>query len=123
VDSLQAFLDLHFPERERYQPLTTDLLEELKEYNLSFNDLVLGLNKCRRLLPEVEKAAFLERESCVPVNGDPHWYQVGAIRAILDLTNDIYWSSRRENVPDWVREYTERFRKLLKTTTEAATER
>jgi hypothetical protein len=106
VDSLQAFLDLYFPDRERRPDYTAELLEELERNKVSFNDIVIGLDKCRNLLPEAEREDFTD-------NGTGRWAQAGIVRKILDLTSEVYWSVRQLEVPDWVIEKTARLRRLI----------
>lgn len=91
VDTLQGFLDLHCPEREKSAEYTAKLLDELLEYKISFDDLESMLNKfSEKEIKDIENEtkAFLNDSK---KNG---WAQVGLIRFLLDLTNEEYWNSR-----------------------------
>ncbi|WP_158560617.1 GTP pyrophosphokinase [Paenibacillus contaminans] len=101
LDSLQAFLDFHFPDRVKQTHGTIDLLDELMKYNISLEDLNESYNKVKKLIPKFEMEIFLEDNIERDVNEDEHrWYQSGIIRHILELTNDHYWEDRCEEFKD-----------------------
>lgn len=87
LDSLQAFLDFYFPDRKK--GFTSELLDEIIKFNISFADLTESFEQTKDILP------FIEAESAKmhKIKGKV-WAQVGIVRAILDFTNDDYWKSR-----------------------------
>ena len=98
LDSLQAFLEFYFPEREKSLEYTIDLLDEIIKYNVSFAELVSGFEKVKDVLPAIETEVFeYEKGEC---EEDNKWAQVGAVRQILELTNDRYWIDREKEMPE-----------------------
>lgn len=90
IDSLQAFLDFYFPDREGSIEATSGLLDEITTYNVSIKELVEAFEKVKGVLPQVEAQIFKKYEG-----PRRRWAQVGIVRAILDLTNDDYWKDRK----------------------------
>jgi putative GTP pyrophosphokinase len=87
VDTLQAFLDFHFPERDRDGDATHHLLSTLLQYRVSLAQLQSSLNTVRDHLPAIDKAVY---GTISPMKLS----QYLVMRAVLELTNDdIYADS------------------------------
>lgn len=87
LDSLQAFLDFHFPDRKRNVKDTTTLLDEIINLNISLNDLIKSYERTKDMLPQFEQEIFKE--------GSKRWAQVGIVRYLLDMTNKDYFEKRK----------------------------
>lgn len=92
LDSLQAFLDFYFPNRGRQTNETSLLLDEIIECNVTIRDLVLGYERTKDSLPEIEMS------ECNGKTG--RMTQVGIASRILDLTHNRYWQSHRRLIPE-----------------------
>lgn len=106
LDSLQAFLDYHFPKRKREKTSTAKLLEELFESKITFNDLndiFEGATNFATSVMENEERTVLT--------------QTGMIRWPLYMINEKYWNYYKEKVigsnPFWVKKI-EDWRKRFK---------
>jgi len=90
IDTLKIFLDTYLPERKRNneeisrETLST-VLSELKEHDISFNNLIEWHEEWKGKFPEIEKA---QEEK---FNSKPSWNQIGVVRMLLML-----------NVPDYL---------------------
>jgi ppGpp synthetase/RelA/SpoT-type nucleotidyltranferase len=97
LDTLQAFLDYAFPERQKDIKATGTLFEEMIKANISLKVLVDGFEKSKHLLRDVEKEGaqiFFQED----YNEDElYLLQVGAARTILELVDDEYFQ-RREHL-------------------------
>lgn len=82
LDSLQAFLNFYFPDRNKYE--IESLLSELKKFNIDLKLLDYYVHKC---MPFIEP---LEKEFYEKLNLRGNWSQVGIIRIICDLMNNDY---------------------------------
>lgn len=84
LDTLQAFLDDYFPEREKSENYTSELVSELNALGISISDIIGLFEKSKHLLSDLEQDEnrILERVF--------EWAQVGIVRAILTLTVDSY---------------------------------
>ncbi|MEE8403369.1 MAG: hypothetical protein V3R93_06415 [Candidatus Hydrothermarchaeaceae archaeon] len=111
IDSLQAFLDFYFPDRNRLLQETSDLFDEIIEYEVSIRELVEAYERVEDILPAME----LEDFKIIKVK-NRRWAQVGVVRAILDLTNDDYWQYRKEKgaPEEWILNNEKRRAKLSK---------
>lgn len=94
IDTLQAFLDAYLPEREKSKNATTDLLKELLDLDISFEEILKSYRKGKEFLAE---ASRIQRN--IPKD---KWTQVGAIRLSLELTNEGYFNYRRKKYPSFV---------------------
>ncbi|MFX0135362.1 MAG: hypothetical protein ACFFDN_17090 [Candidatus Hodarchaeota archaeon] len=108
VDSLQAFLDLFFPDRDRSTNATIELLEELKGQGITLADIADGYKKVEDVLESIEKELFSNKES-------KGWAQIGITRLILELTYNKFWRYRKYvyRVPKYVIEIVEKYRKII----------
>lgn len=88
LDSLSTFLDFYFQDREHDDKSNASLLDELIFYNISLYEMFSAYVRVKEKLPELEKEAFGKRRG--------KWAQTGAMRHILDLTNDRYWLDRKK---------------------------
>lgn len=88
LDSLQAFLDFYFPDREKSDENTRGLLDEIMVYGVSMRELVEAYESLKDILPAIEKKIFLEEVE------NSKWAQVGIVRTMLEFTNDSYWEVR-----------------------------
>ncbi|MBD7945289.1 (p)ppGpp synthetase [Psychrobacillus sp. Sa2BUA9] len=84
IDILLTFLDEYFPDRAKGKRDASILLSELNKYNISIPKLIEYYDKCKEILPELEKA---ENEL---FDSSFRWAQSGIVRAILALTVDDY---------------------------------
>ena len=119
LDSLQAFLDFYFPDREKSTNATSILLDEIMAQGVSIRRLVESLERVRDFLPSMERELFrglpLRTEKGFKILRGKQWAQVGIARHILDITNDDYWKYRKEieEVPKHVVQHVERWRARL----------
>lgn len=90
IDSLQAFLDFYFADRLKDKERTVFLLNELIKNSISIKMLAEAVEmvKDKLLIIEHEVDIVLRNEKVRP------WNQIGAVRTILELTNDDYWKNR-----------------------------
>ncbi|AZB09969.1 (p)ppGpp synthetase [Chryseobacterium sp. G0162] len=88
LDSLQAYLDFNFPDRKKID--TSDLLEELKKLGISLEEIERYRVETIDILPKVEEEIMTEGRM----------FQIGIIRALLDLKSDIYWKKRPEKMKE-----------------------
>ncbi|KIZ27230.1 MULTISPECIES: GTP pyrophosphokinase [Bacillus cereus group] len=111
VDTLQAFLDIHFAQRVKSEKLTAKLLDELLKYQISFDDLE---NMLKKFSPEEIDSLERELKSFLEEGKMNGWVQVGAIRFLLDITNDEYWNRRKGHHTKQSKEIKEIFRERYK---------
>lgn len=90
LDSLQSFLDFKFPKRAKSIKETRNLLNELVKSKISLNDIIEGYEILEPYLELIEKEIFKDRL----IDNKSGWAQVGIIRKVLDITNDVYYFSR-----------------------------
>ncbi|MFC1787087.1 GTP pyrophosphokinase family protein [Halobacteriota archaeon] len=103
IDSLQAFLDFYFADRQGSASLTIDLYDEILPYGITIKELVESTERVKEILPALEKEFRAT------------WAQVGVVRAILDITSDKYWKDRKINIPKFNIDLVEKWRnKLIK---------
>lgn len=109
LDTLQAFLNFAFPDRDKSIESTRELFEEMANNKIPFRSLIEGFKISREILRNVE----MEGAEMFGDKEDFYWAQVGAARTVLELTDDAYFNERLEN-PD--SEIIKRHRKKLHTT-------
>ncbi|OOL09760.1 hypothetical protein BHL37_23375 [Bacillus cereus] len=107
ADNLQAFLDKYFFDRRRYKDGASDLVSELKHFNINLLELMDLYEKCKGILFDLEVA---EREI---YGEDLIWSQVGVVRSILMLTVDSYIEESRFTFPDVMKDLINEFKKKL----------
>ncbi len=105
LDTFQAFLDYYLPNQEKNIKKSRAFLNEI---------LPMGLT-IKKLVESYENAGYLVNDLKKELNIKEKWSQVETIRAVLDLTDDVYWNSRKFNiltlgyVP-----FCEKYRKIIK---------
>ncbi len=90
LDTLQAFLDFTFPGRSKEISITRSLFDEMKRRNVDLKDLIIGYEKSKHLLRNIEDDLIELIFKDVLSKGDELWAQVGAARMVLDLTSKEY---------------------------------
>ncbi len=85
LDNLQAFLDFHFPEKQKDIKDTIELLDEILPLEITMKDLVEGYEQVRKHLPEIEKSMSNIRN---------YFQQVTACRNMLDIVHEKYFEMR-----------------------------
>ena len=93
LDSLQAFLNFYFPNRESVATDVPFLLDEILPLKLSIRDLENAYERGKEILSDLEEKSFDGRRVV-------RWSQTGVVRALLDLTNDAYWAGRKARLAD-----------------------
>ena len=83
IDTLQAFLDYHFPKRKKKIESTASLLDEIIEYKFKLGDIAKAYEKLKPHLPEIEKEVFKN-------SSFSKWAQVGALRTIMAIMSEEY---------------------------------
>ena len=106
MDTLLAFLDFYFPDRDRDVEYTRHLLDEILQFRIGLKDLVEGYESTKHILRSIEEEEMVERGTNI------QWAQVGIVRAILDLTNNEYYEYRYDRYPDLV--VNEKWRREIK---------
>lgn len=91
LDSLQAFLDVKLPNRDKDINSTRELLDEFLKYKISLNDVIKAFEKSEKYIRNMETENFLLHDIIDPAE---IWTQVGLIRNIMDLVNEDYFNSR-----------------------------
>ena len=89
VDSIQAFLNFYFSDREKSFDGIPSFIEEMQRANITFDALVDCTQKLEPLLNGYEM------EYRKLVNDEWKWTQLGIIRLILDISNDKFSQSRK----------------------------
>lgn len=118
IDSLQAFLDFYFADREKITGVSSKLLDELTECDISMKDLVEGYEKVKIILPDIikdlERARFGDAKDKAFIKAIKPG-QVGIVRYILDITNDDYWRYRKQSdtIPFYAIPVIDKWRKIL----------
>ncbi len=87
LDTLQAFLDYAFPEREKSIKFTSSLFIEMLNESLTFKELVEGFEKYKDVIKKIEKES---------IGSMGRWSQIGAAKTILELINDHYLENRKD---------------------------
>lgn len=105
LDSLQAFLDAAFPEREKDISDTAELVDELTEYDITLKELIASYERVKDYLPEIESETFSFEQLF------EGWSQAGVVRMILDLTNENYYEDR--DMPDEYRHLDDKWREII----------
>lgn len=97
IDSLQAFVEYHFPERIKDKSITSNLLDELLNNNISFKDLNEIFNGAKDFAINV-----MEKEDNTTLN------QAGVVNWSLMLINERYWNyfqKKYESIPGWIQKF------------------
>lgn len=87
LDTLQAFLDFFDPERTKNLSATSDVLGRIQKLGITFDDIKRGYDLALKHIEEIEFDIFGRKRK---------FAQVGALVAILDITNNLYWDQRKK---------------------------
>jgi putative GTP pyrophosphokinase len=98
LDTLQAFLDTAFPDREIMPDYTGKLLSEFKKCGMTMSDVIDGYETAKDTMSKFELH---------PDNSASRFTQVGALRTILDVGSDKYFAFRyaftgKGHPSDWI---------------------
>lgn len=96
VDSLQALLDYHCPDRIKSPATILSLLGEMRNNDITLKSLNEGFNKLKPFLHEMEKTFFTflkEGGAEMAKSIKSEWSQVGLALTVLEITNDAYWTN------------------------------
>lgn len=85
LDTLQAFLDVAFPDREGSIVATGGLIQDFKQAHMSMAEVVEGYELAKDTLPKFE---------ILPEVSNGRFLQVGALRTILDVGSDKFFIFR-----------------------------
>ena len=93
LDSLQAFLDFHFPTRKKnLKHVSWLLVNIILLHNISMKELVISYEKVKPLLSEIEKGlSEIMKERYFFKEKEFERTQGILLMTILSLTNDDYW--------------------------------
>lgn len=94
LDSLQAFLDFAFPAREKDIQATSEVLNEMIEYEITFEDIIKGYEIHKENIQKIENET-IERHNWGLEDGTL-FIQVGALRTLFELINDKYFEDRSD---------------------------
>jgi|JI61114C2RNA_FD_contig_31_8226774_length_1310_multi_3_in_0_out_0_1 putative GTP pyrophosphokinase len=84
LDTLQAFLDFHFPKRKKDIKNTSKLLDDLITYGIKYGDIQEAYIKMKPHLPEIEKKIFANNTNY------SNWAQAGIVRLLMDMLSEEY---------------------------------
>ena len=87
LDTLQAFLDFFDPERTKNLSATSDVLGRIQKLGITFDDIKRGYDLALKHIEGIEFDIFGKKRK---------FAQVGALVAILDITNNLYWDQRKK---------------------------
>ena len=86
LDSLQAFLDYHFPRDKKDIKETRNMLDEFLKLDITIRDLVESYEKVEPYLPHIAE----------PVMGlKNHLKQVGSLKDVLEKAKDVHQSQKK----------------------------
>lgn len=91
LDTLQAFLDYSFPDREKRIKDTSTLFDEMIKYKLTLSFLLDAYHKSKPVLKEVEKMMMKQFNFKNETKDEKMWAQVGIARVSMALVNDDYY--------------------------------
>lgn len=97
LDTLQAFLDYAFPNRQKSIQETSILFNEILAEDVTFKELVEGFENYKNVLNNIEEEinAYLYKKN--KFNPNINWVQVGAARVILWLIEDYNSKDIKDN--------------------------
>ncbi|MBL7058778.1 hypothetical protein ISS03_05640 [Patescibacteria group bacterium] len=88
LDTFQAFLDYYLPNQEKNIKKSRAFLNEILPMGLSI----------KKLVENYEQAGYIAQDLKNDLNIKEKWSQIETIRTTLDLTDDVYWNSRKFNI-------------------------
>lgn len=90
LDSLQAFLDLAFPNKRKNIEFTADVVDEFLRHHIGLKEFISSYEKVKNYLFDIEKDMVKDgrlSKAC--------FFQAGLARLIMYLTNSDYFESQR----------------------------
>lgn len=84
LDTLQAFLDYYFPDRQKNIEHTASLLDEIINNSFKLGDIADAYEKLKPNLDIIENQVFPNNDRNLK------WVQVGIVRMIMDIMKDSY---------------------------------
>jgi len=100
IDTLQALLDFHLPDREQSRAGTGRLLDDLVESQMTMRDFVDRYERVKTVLASMEQELREATEDELEPMRFTGWAQAGVARAVLVLTDDEYWRTFKEDLSD-----------------------
>ena len=91
MDTMQVFLDAHFPNHEKSARLANALVKDLKPLHLTIRDLKRFYQEKHEILERIEEEIV---ENAEGTDGGYRWYQASSAITLLELC-----------CPDYVRQY------------------
>ncbi|MBH3408766.1 (p)ppGpp synthetase [Pseudomonas glycinae] len=115
-DALMAVYNRYFSERDHQDMDIPYLLEDIRSVGLDYKGLVEKIELCLPFLNDIEKdeVDFEMRRGGPGRKTLPKWRFAGAIRTILDLTDEDYFERRSNLFPDELVEMVKKYRGLIK---------
>ncbi|WP_448649961.1 GTP pyrophosphokinase [Pseudomonas fluorescens] len=109
-DSLIAIQQRYFNNRNYQDGEIPGLVDEIRFAGFNLKQFIVNLERCLPILADMEKEESVQAEMELPL-----WSFAGAIRTILDLTSDDYYSHRGAAYPeDESSIITNKYRKILR---------
>lgn len=101
MDTLQVFMDYFFPVQEKNTRLASELVSELKQLQLSIQDLKNYYDRCNRYIESIEL------DTLQHYDGNYKWYQVSSLRTLLELCCKEYYEKFgvRKDIKDIIGKY------------------
>jgi putative GTP pyrophosphokinase len=101
MDTLQVFMDYFFQGQEKNTRLTSELVSELKQLELSIGDLKEYYDLCNEYLESVEL------DTLQHFDDNYKWYQVSSLRTMLELCSKEYREKFgiRKDMKDIIKKY------------------
>lgn len=88
LDTFQAFLDYYLPNNEKNIKKSRAFLNSILPMGFTIKKLIENFQTAGHLIENLKK----------DLNISHHWSQIETIQAILDLTDDVYWNSRKWSI-------------------------
>ena len=107
LDSLQAFLDTNFPDRDKDIAKTVILVDEFLAFNIGMQEFITSYEQVKNYLAEIEKD--IQEIADFPVR----WTQVGISRMIMSITNENYCKFQNKKLHPKYSEVDNKWRKII----------
>jgi ppGpp synthetase/RelA/SpoT-type nucleotidyltranferase len=109
LDSLQAFLDATFPDRDKDIAKTVKLIDEFLTFQIGMQEFISSYEQIKNYLAEIEKDI---RE--ISGIATLQWTQVGMARMIMSVTNERYSKSQNKGLSPKYIELDNKWREVIK---------
>lgn len=106
MDTLQVFMDYFFKGQEKNTRLTSELVSELKQLQLSIGDLKEYYDLCNQYLESVEF------DTMQHFDDNYKWYQVSSLRTMLELCSKEYYE--KFGIRKDMKEIIKKYRNIMK---------